>query len=601
MQTPLLQTKLYIPQSRPGSANLILRPRLMERLDHGLSGKLTLISAPAGFGKTTLVSEWAGQSKTPVAWLSLEEADNDLTRFLGYVIAALQTCFPHLGETVPAMLQSPQPPPLESLLTILINDIAAVPEDLVLVLDDYHVITSPPLQQALTFLLDHLPPNLHLAITTRSDPPFPLARIRACGQMVEIREADLRFTQTETSDFLQQVMNIELSADDLTALHHRTEGWITGLHLAALSIRGSADAREFVQTFTGGHQYILDYLLEEVFQQQSESGQTFLLQTSILERLCGSLCDAVTGRDDGQTTLEMLAQANLFILPLDDERRWYRYHHLFADLLRHRLQQTLPAQWPDLHCRAAAWYEQRGFTNEAIDHALQAEAYTEAARLVDANAFTTLKHGEVMTVLGWLDRLPQETVHAHPWLAVWRAWALLLTGQVAQIEPCLAPLSTTAEQAPPPQEMQGHLCTIRAYVAALGNEPARAMELAQQALSLLSEDSRDVRSIVTYVLGGLSVMGGDVAGAATAFAEAAETGRAAGNTGRTGHPGAGRHACGTRPAPSGSRNLSGCAATGNRVERAANAPCRRGIERFGRVNVRVERPGRSRTPPGTRT
>jgi LuxR family maltose regulon positive regulatory protein len=433
MQTPLLQTKLYIPQSRPSSSNLILRPRLMERLNEGLSGKLTLLSAPAGFGKTTLVSEWASQSKTPVAWLSLEETDNDLTRFLGYVIAALQTCYPHLGETVPAMMQSPQPPLLDSLLTILINDIAAIPEDLVLVLDDYHVITSPPIQQALTFLLDHLPSQLHLAITTRADPPFPLARMRARGEMVEIREADLRFTKAETFAFLQQVMNIELSADDLIALHHRTEGWITGLHLAALSMQGSKDAREFVQTFTGGHQYILDYLLEEVFRRQSASSQTFLLQTSILERLCGSLCDAVMGRDDGQTMLETLAQANLFILPLDDERHWYRYHHLFADLLRHRLQQTLPAQWPDLHRRAATWYEQHGFINEAIHHALQAEAYPEAARLVEVNAFTALKQGEVMTVLGWLDRLPQETVHAHPWLSVWHAWALLLTGQVVQL------------------------------------------------------------------------------------------------------------------------------------------------------------------------
>jgi LuxR family maltose regulon positive regulatory protein len=309
--------------------------------------------------------------------------------------------------------------------------------------------------------------------------------MRARGQMVEIRQAELRFTKTETLDFLQRVMEGKLSADDITALHHRTEGWITGLHLAALSIQGREDAQRFVQTFTAGHHYILDYLLAEVFQQQSESGQTFLLQTSILERLCSSLCDAVTGRDNGQTTLEMLAQANLFILPLDDKQHWYRYHHLFADLLRHRLQQTLPAQWSDLHRRAATWHEQHGFIAEAIDHALQAEAYPEAARLVEANAFATLKQGEVMTVLGWLDRLPQETVPTHPWLSVWRAWTLSLTGQVAQIEPALAPLVTTAEQTSPSQEIQGHLCAIRAYVAALSNEPARAMELAQQTLARL--------------------------------------------------------------------------------------------------------------------
>ena len=346
MSTPILATKLYIPPPRP---KVVLRPRLIERLNEGLHRKLTLISAPAGFGKTTLVSEWVAGCERPVAWLSLDEGDNDPTRFLTYLVAALQTIAPNIGEGVLGVLQSPQPPPTESILTALLNEITTIPDNFVLVLDDYHVIDAKPVDHALTFLLEHLPPQMHLVIATREDPQLPLARLRARGQLTELRAADLRFTPSEAAEFLNQVMGLNLSAEDIAALETRTEGWIAGLQLAALSMQGHQDATSFIQSFTGSHHFVLDYLVEEVLQQQPESVQTFLLRTSILDRLCGPLCDAVLldPSASGQETLEYLERANLFIVPLDNERRWYRYHHLFADLLRQRLHQSIASSTGD--------------------------------------------------------------------------------------------------------------------------------------------------------------------------------------------------------------------------------------------------------------
>ena len=316
MSTPILATKLYIPPPRP---KIVLRPRLIERLNEGLSAgrKLTLISAPAGFGKTTLVSEWVAGCERPVAWLSLDEGDNDPTRFLTYLVAALQTIAANIGEGVLGVLQSPQPPPTESILTTLLNEITTIPDNFILVLDDYHVIDSKPVDDALTFLLEHLPPQMHLVIATREDPPLPLARLRARGQLTELRAADLRFTPAEAAEFLNQVMGLNLSAEDIAALETRTEGWIAGLQLAALSMQGHQDTASFIKSFTGSHHFVLDYLIEEVLQQQPESVQTFLLRTSILDRLCGPLCDAVLGSPSasGQETLEYLERANLFIVP----------------------------------------------------------------------------------------------------------------------------------------------------------------------------------------------------------------------------------------------------------------------------------------------
>ena len=347
MTTPLLATKLYIPPIRP---ELVSRPRLIERLDAGLHRRLTLISAPAGFGKTTLLSEWihrrgAVTAPLQVAWLSLDEGDNDPTCFLAYFVAALQTIEGDVGQGLLAALQSPGAVNVESVLTTLLNEIAGFPDNFALVLDDYHVIESQPVDNALTFLLDHLPPQMHLVIASRSDPSLPLSRLRAGGQMTEIRADDLRFTLDEVAAFLDKVMGLNLSAENVAALETRTEGWIAGLQLAALSMQGlkqSSDVTDFVNSFTGSDRYIQDYLADEVLQRRPKGTKDFLLKTSILNRLSGPLCDAVTKQKNSQAILEALEAANLFIVPLDNERRWYRYHHLFADLLRQRLRQSPP-------------------------------------------------------------------------------------------------------------------------------------------------------------------------------------------------------------------------------------------------------------------
>src|SRR6266571_3067471 len=361
MPTPILATKLYIPRLRP---NVVSRPRLLERLNEGLHRKLTLISAPAGFGKTTLVSEWVEGIERPAAWLSLDEGDNDPARFLTYLVAALQTIAATLGEGALGVLQSPQPPPPEAILTALLNDLTTIQDQFVLVLDDYHVIDAKAIDQALTYLVEHLPPRMHLVITTREDPQLPLARLRARGQLTEVRTADLRFTPSEAAAFLNQVMGLPLSAQDIAALERRTEGWIAGLQLAALSMQGHEDATSFIRSFTGSHHFVLDYLLEEVLGQQSERVQRFLLRTSILDRMSGPLCDAVVldPSISGHAALEYLEHANLFLIHLDNERRWYRYHHLFADLRRQRLHQSASSGneaggVPEYHIRASRWYE----------------------------------------------------------------------------------------------------------------------------------------------------------------------------------------------------------------------------------------------------
>ncbi|TMC86983.1 MAG: LuxR family transcriptional regulator, partial [Chloroflexi bacterium] len=416
MPTPILATKLYIPPLRP---QVVIRPRLIERLNEGLHRKLTLIAASAGFGKTTLVSEWVEGIERPgarTAWLSLDEGDNDPARFLTYLVAALQTIAATIGEGVLGALQSPQPPPTVSILTALLNDITTIKDPFVLVLDDYHVIDAKPIDHALTFLLEHLPPQMHLVIATREDPQLPLARLRARGQLTELRATDLRFTPSEAAGFLNQGMGLNLSAEDIARLSTRTEGWIAGLQLAAISMQGQQDTTSFITSFTGSHHFVLDYLVEEVLQQQPESIQTFLLRTSILDRLCGPLCDAVllTPSGSGQATLEYIEHANLFLVPLDDERRWYRYHHLFADLLRQRLQQRSASSTGDevgdvteLHCRASVWYEDHGLEIEAFHHAAAAHDVARAERLIEGEGMPLQFRGAGAPVLNWLESLPR--------------------------------------------------------------------------------------------------------------------------------------------------------------------------------------------------
>jgi LuxR family maltose regulon positive regulatory protein len=344
----------------------------------------------------------------PVAWLSLEAEDNDPTRFLSYVIAALQILDAQLGTTALALLRTPQPPSPEAVLAVPINDLAERGSgDVALVLDDYHVITAEPIGRGMTFLLEHLPPQLHLMLATRADPSLPLARLRAQGQLTEIRTDELRFGATEVSAFLQGVMELDLSAEDIATLESHTEGWIAGLQLAALSLQSRADVSEFLAAFSGSHRYVLDYLSEEVLARQPEPVQQFLLHTSILERLSGSLCDAVTEQEGSQWMLEALERANLFVVALDDERDWYRYHHLFADVLRSHLQQREPTLPQVLHRRASNWYEQHHFSIEAVQHALAAPDYELAARLIEPIAHPVTLQGQIYTVLGWLNTVRQ--------------------------------------------------------------------------------------------------------------------------------------------------------------------------------------------------
>ena len=363
MPAPLLETKLYVPRPRRG---LVPRPRLSQRLDRGTTSKLMLISAPAGFGKTTLLTEWlAAGPAAPAddrlaAWLSLDRADNDPASFWTYVIAALQTVAPGVGESALTLLQAPQPPPIETVLTALLNDLDASTGDIVLMLDDYHVIDARDVQERMAFLLDHLPPRLHVVIASRTDPALPLARLRARGELVETRAAELRFTPDEAAAYLNEMMGLQLTARDVAALEGRTEGWIAALQLAALSMQGRDDITGFIAGFTGDDRYVVDYLAEEVLQRQSDRVQAFLLQTSILARLSGPLCDAVTGQGGGKAMLEALDRGNLFLVPLDDRRQWYRYHHLYADVLQARLLDEQPDLVPDLHQRASAWYQQNG-------------------------------------------------------------------------------------------------------------------------------------------------------------------------------------------------------------------------------------------------
>ena len=423
MAAPILVTKLYVP---PPSPKVVPRPRLIQRLDEGPAAgrKLILVSAPAGFGKTTLVSEWAAGCGRPVAWLSLDEADSDPARFLTYLVTALQTVAADVGAGATAALQSPQPPAVESILTTLLNEIAAMPERFILVLDDYHLIDSEPIDQAVAFLLEHLPPPMHLAIATREDPPLPLARLRARGQLIELRAADLQFTVAEAAEFLNRVMGLSLSDGDVAALEARTEGWIAGLQLAALSMQGRDDVAGFIEAFTGSHRFVLDYLVEEVLQRQPENIQTFLLRTSILTRLCGPLCDAILldPSASAQETLHYLERVNLFIVPLDGERRWYRYHHLFGDLLRRRLGK--PPELAGYHLRACEWHEANGGLAEAFNHALAAGDFERAAGLAEAAWLDMERSFQTAAWLGWVEKLPDTVVRARPGLCVLlgRAW-----------------------------------------------------------------------------------------------------------------------------------------------------------------------------------
>ena len=424
----LLASNLQGPRLRP---HLVPRPRLLQHLQQGLERTLILLSAPAGCGKSTLLAEWLASGALPFAWLALEPADNEPAHFCSSLLAALQTTDPRLGEgwRAQAALQPLHPPRVERLVTALLNELLARGSDegehVVLVLDDYHVITNEAIYAALRLLLEHRPPQLHLVLSTRADPPLPLARLRGRDALLELRVAELQFTPEESSTYLVERRGLPLSAEECALLHARTEGWITGLQLAALALQGRADASGFIASFSGSHHYIADYLLDEVLNRQSAVIQDFLLQTCILDRLSGPLCDAVRGQHDSQAQLGFLEQANLFVVPLDDERRWYRYHQMFAQVLQQRLQHSAPRLIPELHRRASRWYEQQGYVVEALSHALAAPAFAEAARLLEQYSATCLAGSQRLTLLEWLHTLPERLLLAPAALGLLQALVLM--------------------------------------------------------------------------------------------------------------------------------------------------------------------------------
>ena len=518
----VLATKLFIPPRRP-RATVVDRSRLTERLIVSDDRRLTLISAPAGFGKTTLLSEWIPHSEHCVAWLSLDPGDNDPPRFWAYVVAALQTLRSDLGASALALLAVPQSPPIEAILTSLLNDVAAFSDRLGLVLDDYHLIETPAIHTALTFLIDHLPPQMQLMITTRSDPPLPLARWRVRQQLIEIRAADLRFTPDEVAAFLNQVMGLNLSADDVAALEKRTEGWIAGLQLAALSMQGRDDASAFIRSFTGSHAYVIDYLAEEVLQRQAAEVQAFLLRTSILDRMCGPLCDTLADRSDSQRLLEQLEHTNLFIVPLDDRREWFRYHHLFADVLQARLRREYPDLRPDLHRRASVWHERHGSPVEAVNHALAAQDFSQAARLIEQKSRAMWQRGEVKTLQSWLAALPPDIRRARPQLSLAKAWAALAVSQIAVVETSLleaeAAMSQLAEVEVMP--LRAQVDALRSTLANIRQDNAQAIELAHRSLAHLPEGDHFLRGHLAYNLGWAYLSRGDLPAASQKLREAA--------------------------------------------------------------------------------
>ena len=532
----LLRTKLYLPPVRP---NHVARPRLSNLIDGGLERALILVSAPAGYGKTTLVSSWLKEKKIPYAWLSLDDGDNDPIRFLQYLFAALVPFAPGIKDELLGMLQGIQPSQFETAVNLLTNELTIYPDPFVLVLDDFHLIHSETEFKMFATLVEHLPPRMHLAILTRTDPPLPLSRLRARNQLLDIRIDQLRFTHEEVTAFLNEAMGLTLSAKDLTNMETRTEGWIAGLQLAALSMQGCNDLHAFISAFTGSHHYVMDYLVEEVLEKQPKNVSHFLLQTSFLERLSGPLCEAVVGEsiavnDEGQAILDELEAMNTFVIPLDDERRWFRYHHLFADVLRKHLDHQFPKLLPELHRRASQWYEHNGFIAESVQHAIEAGDHDRAARLVEDNGCFLLMSGEVTTLLNWTNAIEFQS-EARPWLAIQKAWALAITGEVERAEQTLQPpekLLTPMEPTDEVRTMLGTITAARAHCANSQGDTRSAEDYARRALELLpdcSSISLSVRSVATSILGDASWLNGNLEEAKRAFTEAFRIGQDAGN------------------------------------------------------------------------
>lgn len=527
MPMPILTTKLFVPPRPP---QLVPRPSLLLRLNEGprRGHRLSLISAAAGFGKTMLLAEWAAECGRLVAWLSLDEGDSDPARFLTYLVAALRTVAPVIGDEVSTALESSQTLPIEAVLTALINTITTIPHDFALVLDDYHLVDAGQVDTAITFLLEHLPPNMQLVIATREDPRLPLARLRSRGQLTELRSADLRFTNSEAATLLNRIMGLSLSAADIDTLETRTEGWAAGLHLAAISMQGYQDAPGFIRAFAGDHRYIMDYLIEEVLQRQPEPVRRFLLHTAILDRLSGALCDAVTGQEEGNARLESLARANSFVVPLDDKRQWYRYHHLFADVLCAHLMAQRPEVVPALHRRASDWFERHGWPDDAINHALAAGDFERAATLIEQAAPPMRQARREVTLLGWLQALPEALFHARPVLNVHYAGMLLETGhfeaveaRLQQAERLLAgrPESMTVVNEAELPGLPAWIAIYRAARALVHGDITSTTRQARRALTVAPEDDHVARGGAVGFLGLAAWTSGDLETAQQCYTE----------------------------------------------------------------------------------
>ncbi|CAN5632045.1 LuxR C-terminal-related transcriptional regulator [soil metagenome] len=537
MSLPLLQTKLHMPALRP---TLVARSRLLTKLNTGLKGKLTLVAAPAGFGKTTLICDWLHQTPVPAVWLSLDAGDNEINRFLRYVIGALQNAQPTLGQEAATRLQLLQPAPVDEVLTVLLNDLATTTQKLILVLDDYHVIEAAAIHQALAFLLERLPPQLHLVITSRANPPLSLARLRGQGELTEVRAAELRFTQAEAGIFLQHFSHLILAPGDLALLAERTEGWIVGLQLAALSLEQRADVAGFVQNFSGSNIFILDYLVEEVLAQRSPASQTFLLYTSILERMCGPLCDAVLGEQrerSARADLQELEQANLFIIPLDDDRYWYRYHHLFAGVLQQRLRQAEPERIAELHERASLWFETQGLIDEAVAHARHAGNLPRVTQLIEQEIRALIMRGFFDTANRWLATLSESLIRERPRLLIAQAWLRLFEIPFGNIEAALRQAENIlAQKVDQPADQQeattpallAEIAALRAAEAGISGKPM-ALQLAQEALRLAGPENLFVQSIINYALASFDWGSGQWATIQQTFQQAINTAQATGN------------------------------------------------------------------------
>jgi LuxR family maltose regulon positive regulatory protein len=531
VENRLLKTKLYIP---PPSPRLVDRPRLVLRLNEGLEQghKLTLVSASVGYGKTTLVSSWLFTTSRPFAWLSLDAGDNDPARFWRYCIAALQTVQPALGQAELALLQTARTPPIENLVTDLINQMTTLPEEIVLAIDDYHLIEAIEIHQGLGFLLGHMPSPLHLVLITREDPPLPLSQLRAGGQMTELRAADLRFTPAETAEFFDKMArDLNLGAEDIAVLGRRTEGWVAGLQLAALSLSSAADKAAFIEDFAGDDRYVVEYLISEVMDCQPAHIQDFMLKTASLDRFTAALCDAVTGQENGRDALAYLQRANLFTVPLDNKGEWYRYHHLFATLLRYQLREAAGVKGiQQLHQRAATWHAQNGFTDEAIHYALEARDFGLAADLMETVSVDGIVRGQQRQVRDWLEALPEAFLRTRALLCACHALALNLSGQAANVVSRLQDAERALPTAPTAQrrDIQGLIDFVRAYLARRQNDMPLSTQYLRQAAEGLSEENLAVRGAVYLNLGFNYALVGQLAQADRTLQAARRDGQAVG-------------------------------------------------------------------------